>query len=206
MNTNPSSFIASGGVAARLLAGLPQAAMIALADRRWVYGNPVADVLLQKGQVVVAAQHLMRIGQWPALSLDNCFGLVVRDSKAIELPLWFAPDLATGVLHIAPLSAELVLAAALPYGSLLLLVQQDRHALRQQAKLDALCAHCTLSAAERQVLVLLAQGLTVTAAAQRLGLRVCTVRCHVRHLLKKTGSPSLAQMLCWIGSARELPG
>ena len=52
------------------------------------------------------------------------------------------------------------------------------------------------------VLLLLADGEPVEAAARHLGLCVSTVRRHVRSLLGKTQAPSLMQLLRWTGSAR----
>lgn len=206
MNSNLPSFIGVVGAVERLLGALPQAFMVTLADRRLLYRNAAAEALQQQGHVGLAAQHLMRIAQWQALALEQGLSQAAHGPQAIELPLCFLPGLSTGVLQVSRLAHELAAAAAWPADCLLLTVLQDRPALSQAARLDALCLHCALSAAERQVLVLLAQGLGVAAAAQQLGLCVSTVRCHVRHLLKKTGSSSLAQMLCWIGSAREGPG
>lgn len=201
----PNALPATRGVE-RLLDALPQAFMVALPDRRLVYRSPAAAIFQLQDQVGIAAQHLMHIAQWQALSLEQSFSQALQDAQSIELPLWFSPSMATGVLYVSLLAQDVAMAAAWPSDCLLLILVQDRPVLSQAARLDALCTHCCLTAAERQVLNLLVQGMEAKAAAQRLGLRLSTVRCHVRHLLKKTGSSSLAQMLCWIGSAREGPG
>lgn len=194
----------SGGVE-RLLDGLPQALLVSLADRRLLFANPLAQCLLREGDAALAARHLMRLGQWQAVGLEALLGRAAAGAST-EAPLWFAPGLATGVLQVSRLPIELAAAAGWPAGSLLLAVQRDRPGLAQAARLEALAARCALSAAERQVLTLLAEGLSVEVTAERLSLRVSTVRSHVRHLLRKTGSPSLMQLLRWVGSASEAPG
>ena len=88
---------------------------------------------------------------------------------------------------------------------MLLVVQVDQPALTQSARIDALTRQCHFSPAERHVLMLLADGMTVEIAARHLGLQLSTVRSHVRNLLGKSQSPSLMQLLRWTGSAASLP-
>ncbi|HEX2013267.1 MAG TPA: helix-turn-helix transcriptional regulator, partial [Roseateles sp.] len=160
--------------------------------------------LLRDGEAVQLAQHLMRLGQLRAVMLEGLLGLAVN-GHAAESRLWFEPGLSTGVLHVSALPPDLAASTGWPAGCLLLQVQRDRPQLAQAARLEALSTRCALSTAEQHVLALLADGLSVEDSAHQLALRVSTVRSHVRRLLHKTGSPSLMQLLRWVGSGRDAP-
>ena len=99
------------------------------------------------------------------------------------------------------LAASIARGADWPEGCLLLMVHLDQPGLTQSARIEALCRQCRLTHTERYVLMLLADGQAVEAAARQLGLRISTLRTHVRHLLGKTEAPSLMQLLRWLGSA-----
>ena len=53
----------------------------------------------------------------------------------------------------------------------------------------------SLSSRERQVLALIAEGLSVPAIARRLQLSAATVRTHVNHLFEKLGASERAQLV-----------
>jgi DNA-binding NarL/FixJ family response regulator len=55
-----------------------------------------------------------------------------------------------------------------------------------------------LSAREGEVALLLADGLSNRAIADRLGLSVGTVRVHVEHILSKLGLRSRVQVATWV--------
>ncbi|MBT9503979.1 MAG: hypothetical protein IV092_22235 [Burkholderiaceae bacterium] len=187
----------SGPVSA--FAGLPQAVLVLRPDRQLIYANPAAESLLSLGDGRAAGGRLERLGQLEAADLDE---LLARSAAgtAEEEGLWFGPDLHTGRVHAACLAARTARAAAWPEGSLLLTVQRDAPGISQAARIAGLASRCALSPAERQVLELLCAGLSVGQVADRLGVRISTVRTHVRGLLEKTGAGRLMLLLAQMGT------
>lgn len=190
--------------AAQVLSALPQPLLVLLADRRLLFANASAQHLLTEGLGQVRAGHLMALGQLDGPHLVELLSLAAAGSSS-RTGLWFAPSVATGWLHAAPLAPAIAQASDWPLDSVLLALHMDQPALTQAARIDALSRQCRLSQAERQVLLLLADGDPVTVAAHHLGLCVSTVRSHVRNLLGKTQAPSLMQLLRWTGSSQALP-
>jgi len=190
--------------ASQILGSLPLALIIIQIDRKLLYLNGAALDLCASSNASQAAQRLMRLGQLDACRLDA----LLRQSESchtVQAALWFTPGIATGWLQICHLPKEVAQAGEWPNSARLLTVQQDRSELSQVARLEALCRECRLSNAERYVLMLLADGMAVEAAATHLGLQVSTLRTHIRHLLDKTQANSLMQLLRWLGSAAALP-
>ena len=62
-------------------------------------------------------------------------------------------------------------------------------------QLDEFAATHRLSPREQEVLVLLREGLTTLAVAERLGITSHTVRDHIKNLYRKTGSGSRGELL-----------
>jgi len=60
----------------------------------------------------------------------------------------------------------------------------------------------SLTAREREVLALLAEGLCNRAIAERLVIAEPTAKCHVEHLLHKLGAPNRAAAVAVLYSAR----
>lgn len=187
-----------------VLGALPQPLLVVRPDRRQLFANASATQLLTQGLGQVRADHLMYLGQLDATRLGELLGQAAAGTSS-RTGLWFAPGLATGWLHAAPLAPAIAGASDWPLPSVLLTVHLDQPALTQAARIDALTRQCRLSQAERQVLLLLADGEPVDATSRHLGLCVSTVRSHVRNLLGKTRAPSLMQLLRWTGSAQGLP-
>ncbi|MDY0747991.1 helix-turn-helix transcriptional regulator [Paucibacter sp. R3-3] len=186
-----------------LLSTLPQPLLAALPDRRIVFANSSAERMFYEGHASCTASRLMSFGQLKAGQLE---GLLNQAScgHSTHTGLWFAPGQRTGWLDISIASPSLSHGAAWPTGCLLLLVHMDEPALSQRARIDALCQQCRLTTTERYVLLLLADGLAVEQAAEHLGLKISTLRSHVRNLLGKTRAPSLMQLVRWIGSAEYM--
>jgi DNA-binding CsgD family transcriptional regulator len=187
-----------------VLGALPQPLLVLLPDRRLLFANANAEHLLTEGLGQARSGHLMSFGQLDAPRLGELLALAAAGSSS-RTALWFTPSLATGWLHAAPLAPAIAHAADWPQPSVLLAVHLDQPALTQAARIDALTRQCRLSAAERHVLLLLADGEAVEATSRHLGLCVSTVRSHVRNLLGKTQAPNLMQLLRWTGSAASLP-
>ena len=186
-----------------LFGALPQPLLVLLPSGRLLFSNPSADQLLANGAELQAGS-LTRFGQLDAAQLRELLALAAAGSPS-RTGLWFTPALATGWLHAAPLAPAIAQACDWPLPSVLLAVHLDQPALAQAARIDALTRQYGLSRAERHVLLLLADGEPAEATSRHLGLRLSTVRSHVRSLLGKTQAPSLMQLLRWTGSAQALP-
>ncbi|MBT9458387.1 MAG: helix-turn-helix domain-containing protein, partial [Burkholderiaceae bacterium] len=184
---------------ASAFASLPQAVLVLRPDRQLLYANPAAQSLLSLGDGRAVGGRLECLGQLEAADLDE---LLARGAAGTteEQGLWFGPDLHTGRVHAASLAARAARAAAWPEGSLLLTVQRDAPRISQAARIAGLASRCALSPAERQVLELLCAGLSVGQVADRLGVRISTVRTHVRALLEKTGAGRLMLLLAQMGT------
>jgi len=132
--------------------------------------------------------------------------LLVEDDAALAAAMCaYLGDKGFAVDRAESLAAARAALPLAPWHAVLLALHLDQPALTQAARIDALTRQCRLSQAERQVLLLLADGDPVDAVARHLGLCVSTVRSHVRNLLGKTQAPSLMQLLRWTGSAQALP-
>lgn len=187
-----------------VLGALPQPLLVLRPDRRLLFANAAAEQVLTNGLGLARSGHLMNIGPLDATRLGELLAQAASGS-ASRTALWFAPSLATGWLHAAPLAPAIAWASDWPVPSVLLAVHLDEPALTQAARIDALTRQYRLSQAERHVLLLLADGEAVEATSRHLGLCVSTVRTHVRNLLGKTQAPSLMQLLRWTGSGQALP-
>lgn len=204
-NTSPTN--AWGGHlngASRVLAWLPQPMLVLQPDRRLEFQNASAEALFRQQLATVRSNHLMKLGQLDTTRLDDLLRLAAAGST-LRVGLWFSPHLSTGWLHTAPLPVEWGPVTGCSSDAILLTIHLDQPALTQAARVDALTRQNRLSPAERHVLLLLGDGLTVELAAQSLGLKLSTLRSHVRSLLTKTQASSLMQLLRWVGSATDLP-
>ncbi len=188
----------------QVLGALPQPLLVVLPDRRVLFANASASHLLNDGLWQARADHLMGLGQLVASRLEDLLAMAAAGTSS-RTGLWFTPELTTGWLHAAPLSADIARASGWPDNSVLLAIHLDQPALTQAARIAAITRQCRLSQAERHVLLLLADGEPVDATSRHLGLCVSTVRSHVRNLLGKTQASSLMQLLRWTGSAQALP-
>jgi DNA-binding CsgD family transcriptional regulator len=188
-----------------LLELLPQPLLLISPQRRLLAGNSHAYRLISDGRIRLQDGHLTALAQLALLQLSQLMAQAV-EAGGSNMGVWFERDMTTGWLHVAPTTPLAAMLAGTVYReAILLTVHLDRPALTQTARIDALAMCCKLSATERYVLMLLSDGLVVDAVARQLGLRVSTVRSHVRNLLGKTQAPSLMQLLRWTGSAASLP-
>ena len=193
----------SAGRADKVLTAVPQPLFVLEADRRLVLVNPAARRLFADGRAREMAQRLMILGQLDANKLEDLLRCALAGGSA-QAALWFSPALQTGWISLSALLPNIALAADWPDTCLLLMVHIDRPELTQSARVEALCRHCRLTSTERYVLMLLADGQAVEAVATQLGMRISTLRTHIRHLLDKTQAPSLMQLLRKLGSAAPL--
>ena len=186
----------------QILRELPQPLLVVRPDRRLVFANADAEVLLSNGYARDKDAHLMSVGQLGA----NCIeGLLRRawEGRGAQAGLWF-PELRTGWLGVSRVPPGVTSGTNWPFESLLLLIHLDEPQLTQSARIDALCKQCGLTSTERYVLLLLADGMTAQLIAQQLVVQISTVRSHIRNLLGKTHSSSLMQLVRHVGSTQPL--
>ncbi|MFG6465097.1 helix-turn-helix transcriptional regulator [Roseateles sp. BYS87W] len=191
------------GKPCEVLADLPQALLVLDTNRHLLFANTAALPVVQASARLLEG-CLHRLGQLDATQLDRLLAMAASGT-ASRCSLWFSPSLNTGWLHAAPLSPAIAQAEGWPAGCVLLAVHVDQPELTHAARIEAMTLRFGLSPAERHVLLLLADGEPVDAVSRLLGLRVSTVRSHVRQLLTKCQAPSLMQLMRWTGSARALP-
>ena len=197
------SFRTPGVHAEQILHGLPLALMALLPDRRLVYVNERAERFFEDLKACRMGERLMGVGQLKANRIEALVRLAASGSAASE-GLWFAEGLRTGSLEILRIEPWLLRSADWPADCLLLSVHMDEPALTQAARIDAVCQQCRLTATERYVLMLLADGMAVETVARHLDLQVSTLRSHVRNLLGKTQAHSLMELVRWTGSVAYL--
>jgi DNA-binding CsgD family transcriptional regulator len=70
----------------------------------------------------------------------------------------------------------------------------------QETRIEAFATQHGLSPREREVALLVIQGLTTAAMAETLGISPHTVRDHLKHLYRKTGSGSRGELLGMLSS------
>ncbi|MFT7722938.1 MAG: helix-turn-helix transcriptional regulator [Roseateles sp.] len=184
---------------------LPQAIMLVHEDRSMLSANPMARRLIDGGAIRINDGRLTALGQLGSLPLARLLAQAAAGA-ALDCAVWFERCLSTGLLHLSrSRHSQAGLSLPPPGSPVLLVVQIDQPALAQSARIDAIAQKYQLSATERHVLMLLADGMTVEGSARHLAVQLSTVRSHVRALLGKTQAPSLMQLLRWTGSAQALP-
>jgi len=186
----------------QILLDLPQALLVLLPDRRLLFANSSAEVLLVNGYARDIGGRLMSIGQLSARFLEDLLRRAL-DGHGAQAGVWF-PELQTGWLSASRMPFGISNSTGWPADSMLLLIHLDEPKLTQQARIDALCQQCGLTRAERYVLLLLADGMAAQDVARQLALQVSTIRTHIRNLLGKTRSPSLMQLVRQLGSTAPL--
>jgi FixJ family two-component response regulator len=82
---------------------------------------------------------------------------------------------------------------------------QNRDAKQERESLSHLQSrYSSLTPREREILPLVASGMLNKHAAERLGLSIITIQFHRKHLMKKMGAASLAELVRMAGSL-DLP-
>lgn len=186
--------------AEQILLELPQALLVLRPDRRLVFTNAKAEQLLHSGHAQDSGGRLMAVGQLTALAIEDLLH-AAQLGHAAQAGLWF-PTLQTGWLSVSRVPSGIANSTDWPLDSLLLLVHLDEPKLTQPARIDALCQQSGLTQTERYVLLLLADGMAAQDIARQLALQISTIRTHIRNLLGKTRSPSLMQLVRWLGSTQ----
>ena len=72
-------------------------------------------------------------------------------------------------------------------------------------RVEDFAAHYRLSPREREVLLLLIQGLDTAALADRLGISPHTVRDHLKNVFRKTSNRSRSELMSALAGATDAP-
>jgi DNA-binding CsgD family transcriptional regulator len=159
------------------------------ADGAIEHANREAEALVALGPIATTAmRRLRRIGGLvepglPALLASAAAG------AAREARTWFAAGagLRTMTVRASPIPRDSAIALRWPRASVLLIVEVDDPVAAREARLRELAARRTLTRTEVAVLRRLAEGQPPADIADALGVRLSTVRTHVRNLLAKCG-------------------
>lgn len=82
-----------------------------------------------------------------------------------------------------------------PNAQVMATLHEDDTERVRASKLEALAAANLLSRAELLTLDLLSKGETPIEIALQLGVRISTIRTHIRHLFEKTGTNRMVELL-----------
>ncbi len=170
-------------------------------ESRVLYANPPADNILS-----LQTEHEMqaRTDGWPAQPLFTLLCSLVEQAVAGKAgtPHWRGViDLADGrmmgceVTRVAVANDDAVNAV---------LVTLQTPASVSKVRIQDFASSHRLSRRELEVLHLLGQGLTTAAMAEKLGISPHTVRDHLKHLYRKTGTKGRSELLGLISRATAL--
>lgn len=169
------------------LEALPHAVFLLGRNADLEHANSHGSRLRAEGVLRIVGRRASGLAQLGDRNLADlvsaaCAGL------AQECGLWLpgGHDLRTGHVLLSALSPSSPLAANWPRAAVLMAVQWDHPVRTRRARLEALNSRTRLTSAEQQVLERLVAGSTAEEIAQAQGVRVSTVRTHVRRLLEKT--------------------
>jgi len=183
------------------LDAVPSPVSVVRRDGTVEYANAPAKALHTRGLVRVLSGRVSGVAQISATSLQNLLDAAASGATQ-EVGLWLAGPghLSTATLHLSRLAPESPIAGQWPRAALLMLVTADDAARVRAARLDALAWRYRFTAAEMLVLKRLANGESTEAVANAQGVQVTTVRTHIRHLLEKTYTKRLVDLLRMVGS------
>lgn len=118
-----------------------------------------------------------------------------------QLGLWLPEQrqVSTASLLMSAVARDTPVAGHWPRADILVVIQQDNTARTRQARLEALASRCRLTPVELQVLRRLADGEPPESVAQAQGVTLYTVRTHIRHLLEKTSTSRMVDLVRLVG-------
>ena len=169
-------------------------------DRTVDYANSAAKLLEVRGMVSIVSGRVVRIAQLPASPLEDLLKSAVAGIPQ-EVGLWTQElnGFGTAALHLTRVLPESAITGHWPRAEVLMMVQRDNAVRAKEARTQALAFRCGLTPAEVQILKRLANGEAADEVAQAQGVRLSTVRTHIRHLLEKTRSRRLVDLLRVVG-------
>ena len=182
---------------------LPNPVLVLHGDGTIAHANPAAEALLRRGTMLRAEWgRLVKAGQYrvhevSALATSAAAGVVQN------VGLWVngSEPFETATLQLTKLQPGSAMDDRWPGARVLATLHIDGH--EHANRLDALAQRHGFTRTEREILVQLAKGATPRQAAERQGIRESTVRTHIRHLLEKTGSRRILDLILTLGPGAD---
>ena len=179
---------------------LPQPLWVLSAGMHVQHANPAAHGMLERGEVCC--------GPWSRLSR-----LASLDAAALQMLLSRAEGIGGGSLgfwlkrrdklcfgHAQAFRIPAELQKLWPQGKALLVADMPDAELLQRTRLQEMAQRCHFTHQETQVLHLLTEGIRSVEVAGRLGIKMSTLRTHIRHLVEKSGERRLMDLMRMLGT------
>lgn len=181
---------------------LPNPVLVLHGDGTIAHANPPAEALLRRGTMLRAEWgRLVKAGQYRAHEVTT-LATSTAAGFAQSVGLWVNghEPFETCTLQLTKLPPGSSIDDRWPGARVVATLQVDGR-VEHAGRLDALAQRYGFTRAEREVLLELADGATPRQAAERQGVRVSTVRTHIRHLLEKSGSRRMVDLIRTLGPA-----
>ncbi|MDE1949597.1 MAG: PAS domain-containing protein [Burkholderiales bacterium] len=179
------------------LDAMPEPSFVLRSDGSIEHANPAAEALIAAHSIVaVLGRRVVRMAQLEAGALEPLWREAAA-GQALEVGLWFADAgrVRTALMHLARLPREGACELRWPVASVLMVIQDDDPERARAGRLQAITERCALTRAQAGVFGLLARGVTLDEIAALQRVRISTVRTHVRHLLEKTQTRRMIELL-----------
>ncbi len=189
-----------GDAIERTLESLPSPVLVLRRDAGLEHANGAARLLQASGALKLVAGRLQGVAQVQGSRwLDLLTAAVAGVSQ--EVALWMAASekINTATLLLSRLPSESPLLSSWPRAELLVVVQPNNALRAREAQLEAIGTRFRLTPVQHQVLKRMVGGETAEAIAAAHGVRVSTVRTHIRHLLDKTHTRRMLDLVRIVG-------
>lgn len=182
------------------LEAMPSPVLLLRRDLTVEYANRPAWEMTAPARLRVCSGRLACAAQLPLQALQELIAAAC-DGAPRDAAIWMpeGTGFVTGTLRASGLRHETALRAHRPRADAMLIVHMDNPGRAREARLQAVASRCRLTATETQVLKRLSSGETVDGVALSQRVRVTTVRTHIRHILDKTLSRRLVDLLRTLG-------
>ncbi len=171
-------------------------------DATIAYANPPAEALLRRGTMLRAEWgRLVKAGPYRADEV-NALAMSAAAGVAQSVGLWVngLESFETATLQLTTLPPGSAMDDRWLGARVVATLQVDCR-LEHASRLDALAQRHGFTRTEREILLQLADGATPNQAAERQGVRISTVRTHIRRLLEKSGSRRMVDLIRALGPA-----
>ncbi|MBA3594448.1 MAG: hypothetical protein H0W47_11710 [Polaromonas sp.] len=182
------------------LDAMPYPVFVLRRDGLLEYRNAAARLHHTLGAVHISAGRIAGIAQiagsrW--LDLLNAAAAGLAPQPALWMP--GPAGITTATLMLSRIGPESPFITHWPRAEILMMMQADNAERTRLARLEALASQYRLTAAEVRVLGHLAEGVAAEDIALAQGVRVSTIRTHIRHLLEKTYTRRLVDLVRVVG-------
>jgi DNA-binding CsgD family transcriptional regulator/PAS domain-containing protein len=183
---------------------LPNPVLVLHGDGTIAHANPSAEVLLRRGTMLRAEWgRLVKAGQYQAQEV-SVLARSAAAGVAQSVGLWVngREPFETATLQLTKVPPGSAMDDRWPGARVVATLHVDGRP-EHASRLDALARRHGFTRTEREILLQLAEGATPREAAERNGVRVSTVRTHIRHLLEKSGSRRMVDLIRTLGPAAD---